>query len=791
MTFESGHHSAAHAQHQLQAISAAAQDGIVMIDEHGLVTFWSAAAERIFGYNAPEVLGRNLHEIIVPEQLRPMARRGLAMFSRGGQGAAIGKTLELPGRTKDGRQVPLELSISGMQVEGQWHALAIIRDITERKLAQEATVQSETLLRSLVDNINEGVSIFEPVDDGLDFVFKDINQRVETIEDVARADVIGRRLTEVFPGAEAMGMLACLREVHRTGEPRELPTCHNHDDRIAGWRRNYIYPLPTGELVAVYSDVTAQIEAKAILEESEARYRDLADNALDMIQSVDTDGVVIYANRAWLTAMGYTEADLGHINVFDTIHPAHREHCMEAMFEVMNGIPMTDTEVLFVGQSGRQVYVEGNVTCRMRDGKPLYTRGVFRDVTDRNEIRDTLIRSEKQYRDLVENITDMLQSVDMDGNIVYVNNAWCETMGYDASEALELNLLSDVIHPDHREECEQAMAEIFLEGRRDNVETVFLTKAGEEIHVSGSVSSSMQGCQKGLTRAIFRDVTEQWRAKQALELSERRYRQLVQQVGAMILRIDDHGVVAFANDSALDLTGQAPDLVYGHEAQELVFTSPLGRIDLLEILGALVDDMELEVAREMAYITGKRHQQWVLWTFRLTEQGDGLLCVGHDISERKRAEMVMEYDSTHDSLTGLRNRAYFDRVLATINGPFSVVMCDLDGLKQVNDTQGHQAGDALIAAAAEVLRGAFRPSDIVARLGGDEFAILLPGCAPSFLPPILDRLGSTVDGQQRVSMSIGAAGCAQSCAQPATIVEQADAAMYDNKRRRKARQLAS
>jgi diguanylate cyclase (GGDEF)-like protein/PAS domain S-box-containing protein len=162
-----------------------------------------------------------------------------------------------------------------------------------------------------------------------------------------------------------------------------------------------------------------------------------------------------------------------------------------------------------------------------------------------------------------------------------------------------------------------------------------------------------------------------------------------------------------------------------------------------------------------------------------------ILLAMEDITERKEVEMTLRHVSTHDSLTGLYNRAYFDEELERFaHGrmfPLSIVMADVNGLKNVNDTLGHEAGDTLIRMAAQVILGVFRAEDIVARIGGDEFAVLLPETDTVIAEEAVGRIMSCpeiISG--RVSIAFGIAS-AESRDQLAKALRLSDERMYRNK----------
>jgi diguanylate cyclase (GGDEF)-like protein len=178
---------------------------------------------------------------------------------------------------------------------------------------------------------------------------------------------------------------------------------------------------------------------------------------------------------------------------------------------------------------------------------------------------------------------------------------------------------------------------------------------------------------------------------------------------------------------------------------------------------------------------------------RVEFMGDFSRAFNHMVEQLARARADLVEASTHDALTGLYNRAFFDaemdRLARGRSFPVAVIFVDIDGLKTVNDAQGHAAGDALIIGAAKLLTSAFRAEDVVARVGGDEFAVLLPGVDEVVARRILERLAAIVTHQPSdgpvVSMSVGMSVGVDGSGLLAAL-RVADERMYANKVARRA-----
>jgi diguanylate cyclase (GGDEF)-like protein len=170
------------------------------------------------------------------------------------------------------------------------------------------------------------------------------------------------------------------------------------------------------------------------------------------------------------------------------------------------------------------------------------------------------------------------------------------------------------------------------------------------------------------------------------------------------------------------------------------------------------------------------------------------------VESLEEACTALVHVSTHDSLTGLYNRSYFDTELERVSAgrlfPTGLIVADLNGLKQVNDSLGHQAGDQLILQTAALLRGAFRGEDVVARIGGDEFAIIMPGTGEEVVQATLSRLRQLVHDctvrlgpRDRLPLSL-ALGCAvpHNGHEMRAALFLADERMYQDKRLQKNRE---
>ena len=144
-------------EERMRAITTEAYDAILMMDASGNISFWNPAAQRIFGYPAEEALGQSLHRMLAPARHHPAFHRELPGFVATGQGPVVGKTLELSGLRKDGAEFPIELSLSSVCLNGQWQAVGMVRDVSERNRAAAELAALHRRNDLILNSLQEGI----------------------------------------------------------------------------------------------------------------------------------------------------------------------------------------------------------------------------------------------------------------------------------------------------------------------------------------------------------------------------------------------------------------------------------------------------------------------------------------------------------------------------------------------------------------------------------------------------------------------------------------------------------
>ncbi len=189
-----------------------AQDAIMMMDPQGHITFYNKTAEAMFGWAATEVMGKDLHALFTPQRYHEAYRHGFAHFQQTGKGGAIGKTLELTALRKDGTEFPIEISLAGVELEGEWHAIGIVRDITERQQAQEAILREKAFSDSVINSLP---GVFYMFDEEGKYAWW--NKNLEDVTEYSSDEIPNVHPTELFGEADRERIKEAMEETFREG----------------------------------------------------------------------------------------------------------------------------------------------------------------------------------------------------------------------------------------------------------------------------------------------------------------------------------------------------------------------------------------------------------------------------------------------------------------------------------------------------------------------------------------------------------------------------------------------
>ena len=393
---------------------------------------------------------------------------------------------------------------------------------------------------------------------------------------------------------------------------------------------------------------------------------------------------------------------------------------------------------------------------------------------------------------------DLLCTANFDGRLIQLNGAWERTLGWSREELMAQPFL-EFVHPDDREhtivESERAAA--------GNAAATFTnryrTKNGDYRWLEWS---SRADTHANVIYAVARDITGRREAERSRREARERFRRIFDDSFAGIALVGLDGRILEANRPLAAFLGMKPDdLVGKHTLTEFAEPEEIARIQgSVEKVFTGESDIyrdELRVKRA----DGK--MVWVDMTISVIRDEDGTplyrLSQLLDIQARKEAEEQLQHLADHDPLSGVYNRRRFEAELdrershdAQHARSSAVLLFDVDKFKDINDTLGHAAGDAVIVRMGETLRNQVRTGDAVARLGGDEFAILLRRVdiagAERIATKIREQarvdLARAIHSPTPIGLSVGIAmidGASSSSAD--AILHRADASMYEAKRR--------
>lgn len=553
--------------------------------------------------------------------------------------------------------------------------------------------------------------------------------------------------------------------------------------------------------IETITDLSERLKTLRELQESEEKYRNIIESLEDGYFEVNIPGEFLLINRYLHTVLGYSREELmgqSFRKVMDGDNARKTRKAFIQVYQTRELRKSFDWEVR--RKDGTSIFVETTILPIIDiHNEVVGFRGIVRDITERKNNEEALRDSEQKLQErvtylnaLIQNLNELFITYDLDGKITFVNKKVLDVSGYRAEDLLGQHVTL-FVPEDCRKQVKEETGSRIRSGQGATYELPMRVSNGSYLLTrinSTPIRDEYGEIEGGMILA--EDITATRKAQRELAASEKRYRAIVQDQTELICRFLPDFSITFANDAFCRYFNLCEGEVIGEKipCHNLLQSA---RDNFLHELYKITDQDPVRNFEQVVHLE-KDQDNWLSWTLRaiFNERGEVIEYqgVGRDITISKQAEKQLIYMSTHDGLTGLYNRLYFEQQMQMIQNnnyqQAGLIICDVDGLKLVNDTLGHATGDNVLCQTADIIKSCFRREDIIARIGGDEFAILLPGADNEVTLQAIERIRNririyNIDADIPISMSIGAGSKGASAVSMNDIFIEADNNMYREK----------
>jgi diguanylate cyclase (GGDEF)-like protein/PAS domain S-box-containing protein len=721
-------------------------------------TYISPSIEKHFGYTLEELKQIPLDKILTPasfETAMDIFSKEMSKIEKAPPPPSYPIIMEFECFSKDGRRSCIENTLSFI-LDANGKPVSILgegRDVTQSKKMMEALRQSEEKYRTILENIQEG---YYEIDLKGNYTF--FNDALCEIHGYSKEELMGMNYRRYMNKETAKKAFLVFNNIYKTGSSLKdmdwqiirKDGSNRHIDITASLIVDSLNNV--SGFRGILRDITERMQMEQKLRAEQQRFKALADQSSDIIVIINRKGNIIYENRSLEEVLGYKPEERIGANALDHVHPDDKEfnsNFFKVIFTNTNESPLR-TEVRIRHRDGSWLTFE-EIACGLSRNDVVESIIVnLRDITERKIVesqRDTaiqaLLKSEKYFKEIMENSSDILLITDKDGIIKYCSRTFERFIGYKPEEVVGKSGF-DFVHPDDVARAAEDYAQALQADDKTLAHTAFrvIHKNGSEIHLECIGRNSLGNPDiEGFIMNV-RDVTERKRAESKLRQEEERFRALAEQSSEIIVLVNKEGFITYENPAIKNILGYHPVDRIGVSVFGIVHPNDLKIVS--DAFHTLIRDKNSPAQKAEIRL---RHKDGSWRTFDSAashlmhdDKIESVIISLHDITDRKKTEHALQ-ESRHryrqlsmiDDLTQLYNSRHFYVQLRKeiersnrYDQPLSLILMDIDKFKNYNDQYGHVEGDHLLSKLGRIIRRCLRHTDSAYRYGGEEFTIILP-----------------------------------------------------------------